>query len=177
MHHIWGKLHYDELFFIIQTSDRMEFFTIMQDKLHSFNIQDDRSTRFLAQQIIERFHEENSIMSGLFSQNNLFLCGMQGNNGLLGKTLKTFPKSPTSQPVLTFDKCQICSASRRVWINIYRVTLQHIKFITFLFYLMVLLCVILKSAWYARHFAYSWKRCSCTTENNRHSDENWERNY
>ena len=84
-------------------------------------------------------------MSGLFSQNNLLLCAMQGNNGRLGKTLKTFPKSPTSQPVLTFDKCQICSASRRVWINIYRVTLQHKKFITFLFYLMVLLCVIFKA--------------------------------
>ena len=84
-------------------------------------------------------------MSGLFSQNNLLLCAMQGNNGLLGKTLKTFPKSPTSQPVLTFDKCQICSASRCVWINIYRVTLQQKKFITFLFYLMVLLCVIFKA--------------------------------
>ena len=53
-------------------------------------------------------------MSGLFGQNNLLLCAMQGNNGLLGKTFKTFPKSPTSQPVLTFDECQICSASRRV---------------------------------------------------------------
>ena len=40
-------------------------------------------------------------MSGLFSQNNLLLCGMQGNNGngngnngLLAKTLKKFPKPP-----------------------------------------------------------------------------------
>ena len=85
-------------------------------------------------------------MSGLFSQNNLLLCGMQGNKGLLAKTLKTFPKSPTSQPVLTFDKCQISSASRRVCKNIYRVTLHHKKFIKFLFYLVVLLCVIFKSA-------------------------------
>ena len=30
--------------------------------------------------IIKRFHEENSIMSGLFSQNSMLLCGMQGNN-------------------------------------------------------------------------------------------------
>ena len=29
--------------FIIQTSDRMQYFTILQHKLHSFNIQDDRS--------------------------------------------------------------------------------------------------------------------------------------
>ena len=27
-------------------------------------------------------------MSALFSQTNLFLCSMQGNNGLLAKTLK-----------------------------------------------------------------------------------------
>ena len=48
------------------------FFTIWQDKLHSLNIQDDRSTRFLCttnysiDHIIKRFHEENSIMPGLF---------------------------------------------------------------------------------------------------------------
>ena len=30
--------------------------------------------------IIKRFHEEKSIMSGLFSQNSMLLCGMQGNN-------------------------------------------------------------------------------------------------
>ena len=40
-------------------------------------------------------HEENSMMSGLFNQNNLLLCGMQGNNWLLAKTFKKFPKSPT----------------------------------------------------------------------------------
>ena len=54
-----------------------------------------------AQQIIElttlfikRFHKENSIMSGLFSQHNLLLCGIQSNNGLLPKTFKKFPESP-----------------------------------------------------------------------------------
>ena len=31
--------------FIIQTSDRLLYFTILPHKLHSFNIQDDRSTR------------------------------------------------------------------------------------------------------------------------------------
>ena len=66
-------------FFIIQTSDRicfflalfkpiiLLFFTILQDKLHSFNIQDDRSTHFLCKanySLIQRFHEENS-MPGL----------------------------------------------------------------------------------------------------------------
>ena len=33
-------------------------------------------------------------MSGLFSQTNLLLCGMKGNNGLLAKMFKKFPKSP-----------------------------------------------------------------------------------
>ena len=33
----------------------------------------------------------------------LLLSGMQGNDGLLAKTFKTFLKSPI-RPVLTFDK-------------------------------------------------------------------------
>ena len=39
IHHIWGET----VLFIIQTSDRMRYFTIFQDKLHSVNIQDDQS--------------------------------------------------------------------------------------------------------------------------------------
>ena len=38
IHHIWGET----VLFIIQTSDRMQYFTIFQDKLHSVNIQDDQ---------------------------------------------------------------------------------------------------------------------------------------
>ena len=41
------KQYYEALFFIVQTSDRMQYFTILQYKLHSFDIQDDRSTRGL----------------------------------------------------------------------------------------------------------------------------------
>ena len=43
----------------------LQFFTILQDKLYSFNIQDDQSTCFLCtinysvDHIIKRFHEEN----------------------------------------------------------------------------------------------------------------------
>ena len=37
--HIWGL-------FIIQTSDRMKYFTIFHDNLHSVNIQDDQSWAF-----------------------------------------------------------------------------------------------------------------------------------
>ena len=39
IHHIWGETVIWGAVFIIQTSDKMEYFTIFQDKLHSFNIQ------------------------------------------------------------------------------------------------------------------------------------------
>ena len=39
IHHIWGETVIWGAVFIIQTSDKMQYFTIFQDKLHSFNIQ------------------------------------------------------------------------------------------------------------------------------------------
>ena len=39
IHHIWGETVLWGAVFIIQTSDKMHYFTIFQDKLHSFNIQ------------------------------------------------------------------------------------------------------------------------------------------
>ena len=42
IHDIWGET----VLFIIQTSDRMPYFTIFQDKLHSVNIQNDQSWVF-----------------------------------------------------------------------------------------------------------------------------------
>ena len=42
VHHIWGET----VLFIIQTSDRMQYFTIFHDKVHSVNIQDDQSLAF-----------------------------------------------------------------------------------------------------------------------------------
>ena len=48
-HHIWGEIVLWGTVFIIQSSDRMQYFTILQYKVRSFNIQDDRSMReFLA---------------------------------------------------------------------------------------------------------------------------------
>ena len=47
IHHIWGETVPWGTVFIIQTLDRMQYSTILQYKLHSFNIQDDRSTRGL----------------------------------------------------------------------------------------------------------------------------------
>ena len=41
IHHIWGETVLWDAVFIIQTSDRMQYFTILQYKLHSLNIQDD----------------------------------------------------------------------------------------------------------------------------------------
>ena len=40
------------------------------------------TTNYRIDHVIKRFHKENSIMSGLFGQNNLLLCGIQDNNGL-----------------------------------------------------------------------------------------------
>ena len=39
IHSIWGETVIWGAVFIIQTSDKMQYFTIFQDKLHSFNIQ------------------------------------------------------------------------------------------------------------------------------------------
>ena len=46
IHHIWGETVLWGAVFIIQTSDRMQYFTVFQDKLHSVNIQDDQSLAF-----------------------------------------------------------------------------------------------------------------------------------
>ena len=186
-HHVWGK-HYCEacaVFYHIDLGQNLfifelfkpiilQFFTILQDKLHSFNIQDDWSTRFLSRtnysidHIIKRFHEKNSIMPGLFSQKKLLLCDLQGNNyGLLVKKITKFPKSPfrPAGRVFTFDKQQICSSICQVfeWTLIeLPFTLQHNReFVMFRFYFplliklfMVLLCVIRVDI-YARHFEYA----------------------
>ena len=78
MHDVWGKQYYEAPFFIIQTAHRiffalfkiiiLQFFTILQDKLHSFNQSRTIEARAsFGQQIycrtdhiIKRFHEENS---------------------------------------------------------------------------------------------------------------------
>ena len=63
---------------------------------------------------MKRFHEENSIMQGLFSQEIMLLCDMQGNKyELLVKTIQKIPKITyirLAGRVLTFDKHQTSSA-------------------------------------------------------------------
>ena len=126
-------------FFALFNPIILQFFTILQDKLHSFNIQDDQSTRFLCttnysfDNIIKRFHEENSIMLGLFRYKNLVLCDMQGNNyRRLVKTMKKIPKSLFGQPdgfsILTGTKFAV----RLIELPF---TLQHDReFVMFRFY-------------------------------------------
>ena len=89
----------------------LQFFTILQDKLHSLNIQDDLSTRFLwaknyrlGQPHYKTFSwREFSIIPELFCRNSLLLCDMQGNNyGLSG--------SENDQKIL---KSPVYTASRK----------------------------------------------------------------
>ena len=53
IHHIWGETVLWGTVFIIQISDRMQYFTILQYKLHSFNIQDVRSLRGLLAKLLK----------------------------------------------------------------------------------------------------------------------------
>ena len=87
-----------------------------------------RTINYRIDHIIKRFHEENSLMSGLFSQNNLLFCGMEGKNGLSAYTASPFS-------LLTSAKFAVRAVS--VWMNITRVTLHHNKEFTimFIFYL------------------------------------------
>ena len=55
IHHIWGETVPRGAVFIIQTSDRMQYFTILQYKLHSLNIQDDQSTCGLLAKPLKKF--------------------------------------------------------------------------------------------------------------------------
>ena len=57
IHHIWGETVLWGTVFIIQTSNRKQYFTILQYKLHSFNIQDDRSTRGRLAKPLKKFQK------------------------------------------------------------------------------------------------------------------------
>ena len=54
--------------FIKQTLDRMEYFKILQYKLHSFNIQDDRSMRGLLAKSLKKFPKSPIQPAGFNSQ-------------------------------------------------------------------------------------------------------------
>ena len=57
IHHIWGETILWGAVFIIQTSHRMQYFTILKYKLHSLIIQDDRSTRGLLAKLLKKFRK------------------------------------------------------------------------------------------------------------------------
>ena len=54
IHHTWGETVLWGTVFVIQTSDRMQCFTILQYKLLSFNIQDDWSTHGLLGKLLKK---------------------------------------------------------------------------------------------------------------------------
>ena len=64
IHHIWGETVPWDAVFIIQTSDRMQYFTILQYKLHSLNIQDDRSTCGLLAKPLKKFPKSPIRLAG-----------------------------------------------------------------------------------------------------------------
>ena len=84
--------------FIVQTSDRIGFVVVFSQFCKTNCIHSIFTTieacanpckaNYRSEHIIKRFHKENARMSGLFSQINLLLCIIQGNDGLLTKTLK-----------------------------------------------------------------------------------------
>ena len=55
IHHIWRERVLWGTVFIIQTSYKVQYFTIFQDKLHLFYIQDHRSTRGLLAKPFKKF--------------------------------------------------------------------------------------------------------------------------
>ena len=83
----------------LQTLDRMQFFIILQKKncTHSIFWTIEARASF-AQNIKELTTLENVFWKTEFhnvetgSHNNLLLCGIQGNNGLLAKLFKKIPK-------------------------------------------------------------------------------------
>ena len=100
IHHIWGKQYYEALFFwTYKLRAERSFLQFCKTNCTHLILRTIEARASFAQQyridrVIKRFHVENSIMSGLFSQTNLLLWGMQGNNGLLAKMFKNFSKSP-----------------------------------------------------------------------------------
>ena len=111
-------------FYHTDLQQKAEYFTTLQYKLHSFNIQDDRGTR-----------------------------------GLLAKPLKKFRKSPIRPAGSHFCSLSCCRVFEWTLIKLRSNIIKNS--LCLFFYLMVLsLCTIFKSVWYARHFKYSCKRSS-----------------
>ena len=64
IHHIWGETVPWGAVFIIQTSERMQYFTSLQYKLHSLNIRDDRSTCGLLAKPLKKFPKSPIRLAG-----------------------------------------------------------------------------------------------------------------
>ena len=148
--HIWGETVLWGVVFIIQTSDRMQYFTVFQDKLHSVNIQDDQSLAFseTVQKISKITYSwfattwQDGHVGGqnkrIFPRRIYMKIEFSSQRTEMLLFLTTNMAAVTSranqqygQPVLTFDK------RSSVWMNIInRVTLQHNnQFIMLIFFI------------------------------------------
>ena len=123
IHHIWGEKVLWSAVFIIQNSDKMQYFTIFQDKLHSFNIQYHRSKRGLLAKPVQ-INQIKSINQYSEPSNHAW-------------TFSDTRSKNFQNHLYGYRFSRLTSANFAV--NIKRVTLQHNKeFIVFIFYLMVL---------------------------------------
>ena len=84
IHHIWGKQYYEALVFYHTDLRQNAVFHNFARQI-TLNQYSGRSKHALPlhkklriDHIIKRFHKENSIISGLLSQNSLLLCDMEG---------------------------------------------------------------------------------------------------
>ena len=116
IHHIKGKQYHEAPFLSYRPRTECSFSQFWNTNSGLFeNIQVDRSTHFLCttnyriDHIIKRFHEENSVMSGLFHLLCRIMMGFWRNRS------KIFQNHLYGQPVLTFDKRQICRARCHVF--------------------------------------------------------------
>ena len=174
IHKVWGKQCYAcvPVFFLFHTDLEqnrqklfllallkpiiLQFFTILQDKLRSFNIQDDRSTRFLWVKIYRIHHKTFSWRK--FFVNRDCLVGKLCSYVIRTITIIAFQwkRSKNSQNHLYGQPDGLSHLSSTkfavptvgaVWMNINRVRFQHDReLIMFRFYFplfMVLLCVYL----------------------------------
>ena len=130
IHHIWGETVLWGAVFIIQTSDRLQYFTIF------------------------------AIQISLIKYS-----GRWKHAWAFSEIVKKNSKSP------------IRPAGSHFWQppNEWTITELHFNIIKNLLCLFFIWwfykrSVIFKSVWYGRHFKYSCKRCSWTTENKRHKD-------
>ena len=140
---------------------------------YTFHTSDLRWNRTMSRSFYHTDLGQNAVVLNFAIQIALiYIQDDRSRRGRLAKPLKKISKiTYTASRFSLFTSAKL-QWELSAWMKINRVTLLHSKeFFISILYLMVLeRCVIFKSVWYARHFEYSCKWCSWTTENKRHSD-------